>query len=60
MRLGTIITLALAFGALACRGQDGATPTASGPAAKTVVAQLDGRDISAGDLEIWMKNDLYK
>lgn len=60
MRLGTIITLALAFGALACRGQDGASSTASGPAAKTVVAQLDGRDISAAELETWMKNDLYK
>jgi protein-disulfide isomerase len=61
MRLGTIITLALAFGALACQRQDGASSTASGPATQTVVvAQLDGRDITAAELETWMKDDLYK
>jgi len=59
MRLGTLIILALAFGALACQ-RDGASPGAASAGDSKVVAQLDGRDITGADLETWMKEDLYK
>jgi predicted DsbA family dithiol-disulfide isomerase len=58
MRPVSIIPLALALAALACqpRQQD----ASSSPADKTVVARLNGRDVSAGELRDWMKDNLYK
>jgi protein-disulfide isomerase len=53
-----IISLALLLSALACKQQDaGGSPAA---AQSLVVAQLNGRDISAAELETWMKNNLYE
>ena len=60
MRLRLITSLALGLCALACQPKDGGSPAAKSAAESAVVAQLDGRDISAAELEIWMKEDLYK
>ena len=58
MRSRSIIPLALVLGLLACQQQDaGGAATA---ADTTVVAQLNGRDINAAELELWMKDNLYK
>jgi len=59
MRHQTIIALALALAALGCQRHDAGSAASTNPAQSMVVAQLNGRAISAGELETWMKNDLY-
>jgi len=60
MRRRSIIPLALVLGLLACQQQDAGGSAPGTEADKTVVAQLNGRDINAAELETWMKDNLYK
>ncbi len=60
MGLRSIIPLALALAALGCQRQDAGSSTSGDTAASAVVAELNGRKITAGELEAWMKDDLYK
>jgi len=53
------LSLALALAALACNDR-GQPPAPAGFASKEVVARLNGKDITEGDLETWIKNDLYE
>lgn len=59
MRLRRIVPLALALSALGCQRQDASTTATTAASPSAVVAQLNGRDISAAELETWMKDDLY-
>ena len=60
MRIRPIIPLALLLSALACQQQDAGSSGPATAAQAAVVAQLNGRDISAAELETWMKDNLYK
>ena len=54
------LALALALGALACKPQDASSSAAVTPVDATVVATLNGHDLTASELREWMKNNLYK
>ncbi len=60
MRRRSIIPMALVLSALGCEAQDAGSSSSTAAVDATVVAQLNGRDVSATELEVWMKNNLYK
>jgi protein-disulfide isomerase len=46
--------------ALACQQQDAGGSAVASAEESAVVAQLNGRDVSAAELEVWMKDNLYE
>ena len=58
MRRRSIILVALLLSGIGCQPQGAGSSATAGDT--DVVAQLNGRDISAAELESWMKDDLYE
>lgn len=60
LRVAPLVPLALLIAALGCQPQEAGNRTASDNGQTAVVANLNGRDIDAAELEGWMKDNLYK
>jgi protein-disulfide isomerase len=59
LRVALSASLALALPALACNERN-QPPAPAGFESKEVVARLDGTDITEGELETWIKDQLYE
>ena len=60
MRVLSIVSFALSIGLLGCQPQGAGNSAPDAESSSEIVAELNGRAISAAELVSWMKDNLYK